>query len=141
MFEFAYAHQVVQQPGAAMPNAFLIPMSKTAAWWHKDWMERHTYFLPRYGDSGETLSEGHALAAAAGIPCIMRRFYRGDVAADAHDGYDFITYLECADDSMPVFHDVRAALQDERRNPGWTYVREGPTWHGKRVRTWPELFD
>jgi hypothetical protein len=27
----------------------LRPLSKTRAWWRKDWMERHTYFLPRYG--------------------------------------------------------------------------------------------
>ena len=30
---FAYAHRVLQQPGPVMPNAFLVPMSKTAAWW------------------------------------------------------------------------------------------------------------
>src|SRR5215475_7398518 len=29
MNNWAYAHQVVQQPAAAMPNAFLVPMSKT----------------------------------------------------------------------------------------------------------------
>lgn len=38
MQNFAYAHAVVQQPGTAMPNGFLIPMSKTAAWWSKGWM-------------------------------------------------------------------------------------------------------
>ena len=42
-------------------------MSKTAAWWAKDWMERHTYFLPRYDDAGRMVNEGHALASAAGI--------------------------------------------------------------------------
>src|SRR5262245_15264043 len=31
MNNFAYAHAVVQQPGHRMPNAFLVPMSKTAA--------------------------------------------------------------------------------------------------------------
>jgi len=25
------------------------------------------------------------------------------------------------------------------RNPEWSFVREGPTWHGRRVATWPEL--
>src|SRR5260370_9131421 len=67
MFNFAYAHRVLQQPGTVMPHAFLVPMSKTPDWWKKDWMERHTYFLPRYDDSGRMLNEGHALAAAAGI--------------------------------------------------------------------------
>ena len=38
--EFAYAHQRLQQNGTDMPNAFLLPMKKTAAWWQKDWMER-----------------------------------------------------------------------------------------------------
>src|SRR5881628_2930811 len=37
MNNFAYAHQVVQQSGRLMPNAFLLPMNKTAAW-AKDWM-------------------------------------------------------------------------------------------------------
>jgi len=26
------------------------------------------------------------------------------------------------------------------KNPEWEFVREGPTWHGRRVATWPELF-
>src|SRR5262249_49331242 len=76
MNNFAYAHAVVQQPGDVMPNAFLVPMSKTAAWWAKDWMERHTYFLPRYDDAGRMKSEGHALASAAGIACLLRRTYK-----------------------------------------------------------------
>src|SRR5207247_11004456 len=76
MNNFAYAHQVVQQPGHRMPNAYLIPMSKTAAWWAKDWMERHTYFLPRYDDECRMQSEGHALASAAGIACLLRRTYK-----------------------------------------------------------------
>ena len=76
MHNFAYARRVLQQPGSVMPNAFLIPMSKTPEWWTKDWMERHTYFLPRYDDAGRMLSEGHALAAAAGVPCLLRRTYK-----------------------------------------------------------------
>jgi hypothetical protein len=48
MHNFAYAHRVLPQPGRVMPNAFIIPLSKTPTWWAKDWMERHTYFLPRY---------------------------------------------------------------------------------------------
>ena len=34
---------------------------------------------------------------------------------------------------MPVFHQVCAALRDVERNPEWQFVREGPTWHGRRV--------
>src|SRR5437867_1828692 len=76
MNNWAYERQVVQQPGTAMPNAFLVPMSKTADWWRKDWMERHTYFLPRYDEQGRMQNEGHALVTEAGISCLLRRTYR-----------------------------------------------------------------
>jgi hypothetical protein len=140
MHNFAYAHQVPQQPGPAMPNAFLIPLSKTAAWWTKDWMERHTYFLPRYDEAGRMVSQGHALAAAAGIPRLMRRTYRNPTEPAPDGAYDFLTYFECADAAVPTFHGVCAALRDVSKTPEWRFVREGPTWHGRRVRTWPELF-
>jgi hypothetical protein len=32
-----------------------------------------------------------------------------------------------------------AALRDLDRNPEWKFVREGPTWQGRRVATWDEL--
>jgi hypothetical protein len=140
MNNFAYAHAVVQQPGPAMPNAFLLPMNKTAAWWAKDWMERHTYFLPRYDDDGRMTSEGHALASAAGVPCLLRRTYKSTSEPAPEGAYDFVTYFECADPDVPTFHRVCAALRDVARNPEWRFVREGPTWHGRRVPTWPDLF-
>ena len=140
MHNFAYAHRVLQQPGTMAPNAFLVPMSKTAAWWRKDWMERHTYFLPRYDDDGRMIAEGHALASAAGIDCLMRRTYRCPTEPAPDDAYDFLSYFECADADVPTFHAVCAALRDITRNPEWRYVREGPTWHGRRVASWAELF-
>jgi len=117
MNNFAYAHQVVQQPGRVMPNAFLVPMNKVAAWWAKDWMERHTYFLPRYDDEGRMKSEGYALASAAGIPCLLRRTYKSTAAPAPEDAYDFVTYFECADADVPTFHQVCASLRDVARNP------------------------
>jgi hypothetical protein len=140
MHDFAYAHRVLQQPGPVMPNAFLLPLSKTADWWAKGWMERHTYFLPRFDDAGRRLTEGHALAAAAGIPCLLRRTYRHAAPPAPPGSYDFLTYFECADAAVPTFHAVCAALRDVARNPEWRFVREGPTWHGRRVATWSALF-
>ena len=140
MNNFAYAHQVVQQPGRVMPNAYLLPMSKTPAWWAKDWMERHTYFLPRYDDEGRMKSEGHALASAAGISCLLRRTYKATTEPAPEGAYDFVTYFECADADVPTFHHVCAALRDVVKNPEWKFVREGPTWHGRRVAAWAELF-
>jgi hypothetical protein len=140
MNNWAYARAVVQQPGSVMPNAFLVPMSKTPEWWRKGWMERHTYFLPRYDEQGRMVSEGHALAAAAGIPCMLRRTYRHPVEPAPEGTYDFITYFECADADVPTFHEVCAALRDVGRNPEWRFVREGPTWHGRRVASAQALF-
>src|SRR4030095_8230031 len=48
MNNFAYAHQVVQQPGDVMPNAFLLPMNKTAEWWGEDWVGGPTVFPPTH---------------------------------------------------------------------------------------------
>ena len=139
MNQFAYARQRGQERGPSMPNGFLLPMSKTPAWWSKDWMERHTYFLPRY-DADRMVSEGHALAAQAGIACLMRRTYDHERQPAPAGAYDFLTYFECADADIPTFHEVCAALRDVKRNPEWEFVREGPCWHGRRVATWPELF-
>jgi hypothetical protein len=141
MYNFAYAHRVVQQPGAAAPNAFLVPMSKTAAWWQKDWMERHTYFLPRYDDAGRKIAQGHVLASAAGVASLMRRTYKHPTEPAPAGAYDFVTYFECADDAITTFHEVCAALRDVERNPEWAFVREGPTWQGRRVASWEDLFD
>jgi hypothetical protein len=140
MHNFSYGHQILQQPALVMPNAFLLPMSKTAEWWQKDWMERHTYFLPRYDDAGRMQSEGHTLVAARGIACMLRRTYRSLTEPAADGVFDFIVYSECADDDVPVFHSVCDALRDVTRNPEWKFVREGPMWHGRRTATWAELF-
>lgn len=137
---WAYARAVPQQPGASMPNAFLLPMNKTPEWWRKDWMERQTYFLPRHDEAGRMVAEGHALAAGAGIPCLYRRSYHA-LEQPAPDGsYDFLTYFECADADVPVFEAACTNLRDVRRNPEWKFVVEGPTWRGRRVPTWHDLY-
>jgi hypothetical protein len=140
MNRWAYERAIAQQPGADAPNAFLLPLRKVALWWEKDWMERHTYFLPTYDGRGRMTSEGHALAAEEGIECVLRRTYRA-AHEPAPDGeYDFVTYFECADRDVPVFHRVCSALRNTTRNPEWRFVREGPTWHGRRVASWDGLF-
>jgi hypothetical protein len=139
MFNFSYARRVLQQPGDAAPNAFLLPMSKTAGWWAKSWMERHTYMLPRYDGDGTMVAEGHALAAAQGVDHLLRRTYRHQSGQAPAGQYDFLTYFECLDDSVPVFLDVVAALRDTTRNPEWAFVQEGPLWHGRRQRSPKDL--
>jgi hypothetical protein len=140
MHNYGYAHRVLQQSGTVMPTMFLMPLTKTAAWWKKDWWERHTFFLPRYDESGQMISQGHALAAAAGISCLMRRTYWNATEPAPAGEYDFINYFECADQDIPTFQRVCAALRDTKENPEWAFVREGPTWQGRRVAAWEELW-
>lgn len=71
----------------------------------------------------------------------MRRFYKNVIEPASPGDYDFITYFECADDGVQTFHGICAALRDGKRNPEWAFVREGPTWHGRRVATWAGLFE
>lgn len=141
MQEFAYAHQVQQRRGSEMPHVFVVPMSKTAEWWAKDWMERHTYFLPRYDGNNRQMNEGHMHAAAPGIPYLYRRTYKHATLPAPEGEYDFVNYFECAEEGVAVFREVCTALRDTSRNPEWAYVREGPTFQGLRVATWAELFD
>lgn len=139
MHNFAYAHRMLQQPGPDAPNAFLLPLRKTAAWWRKDWMERHTYFLPRYDEHDRMVREGHALAAEAGVAALLRRTYKAPELPAPDGGYEFVNYFECADDAVATFHAVCHALRDTARNPEWRFVEEGPLWQGRRVATWAEL--
>jgi hypothetical protein len=140
MHQFAYAHQLPQQPGHAAPHAFFIPLRKSAEWWRKDWMERHTYILPRYDDDGRMRSKGHALSAEAGVAALMRRTWRHEREPAPDGAYDFLNWFECAEKDVKTFHAVCAALRNAEQNPEWRFVREGPTWHGRRVQTWEELF-
>ena len=50
------------------------------------------------------------------------------------------TMSQCADADVPAFHEVCGALRDVAKNPEWKFVREAPTWHGRRVATRAELF-
>jgi hypothetical protein len=85
-------------------------------------------------------AEGHALASAEGIACLLRRTYKATTEPAPEGSYDFVTYFECTDADVPTFHRVCDALRDVERNPEWAFVREGPTWHGRRVATWAEVF-
>jgi hypothetical protein len=111
----------------------VIPQNKTAAWWAMDWMQRESFFLPRYDAQARLVAQGHALAAAAGIPYIVRR----NVHAPEHYGregnYDFVPYFEFAEEHTAIFRAVMTALRDTAQNPEWAYVREGPEWWGRRV--------
>lgn len=136
LHEYAYSPAPERQAGTATANVIIIPISKTAAWWGMSMLERHAYFYPHVdADSGAPVA-GHAKAAEQGIETIYRRLYHNPDGYQRADEYDFITYFECADEHVATFDLVRQALRDDRRNPEWRFVIEGPEWRGRRVLRW-----
>ncbi len=140
MTQFAYAHALAPTSGAKHPFGVVTPQNKTPEWWAMDWMRRESLFLPRYDPAGNVVAKGHALATAAGIPCINRRLVHHPGGYGLNDGYDFIGYFEFATADAPVFHAVMEGLRDRKQNPEWEYVREGPEWWGRRVGRAEELW-
>ena len=50
------------------------------------------------------------LAAAVGIPCIMRRTYKSESQPAPDESYEFVNYFECADTDVSTLEAVVAAL-------------------------------
>ena len=141
MAQFAYAPALPPRPAAQCPCGVVTPMHKTAAWWAMDWMHRESFFLPRYDHQDQLVAKGHALAAAAGIPCITRRLVHAPDGYGHEGSYDFVGYFEFADAHAPIFREVMAALRDVAHNPEWSHVREGPEWWGRRVERAAALWE
>lgn len=136
MYAYAYKNASPRQSGRTQRNVIIIPMSKTAEWWEKGALDRHTYFYPHADPQTGTRVKGHARAAEAGISTIGRRLYYNPDGHSRPDEFDFITYFECADEHLATFDQICRALRDERQNPEWRFVLEGPEWRGKRVLKW-----
>lgn len=136
MYDYAYKAAVPRMSGRIARNAIIIPLSKTQTWWGKTALERHGYFYPQQDPVTGGHVKGHARSAEAGIPTIFRRLYHNPDGYQRSGQYDFVTYFECTDEHLATFDRICAALRDERQNPEWRYVREGPEWRGRRVLRW-----
>jgi hypothetical protein len=136
MHSYAYKPATSRLSGRLARNAVILPMNKTPAWWEKTALERHSYFYPHHADATGAPVSGHAKSAEAGIKTIFRKLYHNPDGYQREGEFDFVTYFECTDENLPVFEKICAALRDERQNPEWKYVVEGPEWRGKRVLRW-----
>ena len=136
MHKFAYKAALSRQSGRVARNAVIVPVNKSAAWWEKSTLERHSYFYPHHEDASGSPIKGHATAAEAGITKVFRRLYHNPDGYQRANEFDFVTYFECTDENLPVFDQICRALRDERQNPEWRYVLEGPEWRGRRVLRW-----
>ncbi len=133
---YAYKPAIPRGSGRVMRNAIILPIRKTREWWQKTALERHVYFYPHADLVTAGCAKGHARAAEAGIGALYRRLYHNPDGYQREGEWDFITYFECADEHVVTFEQVCQALRDERQNPEWRYVIEGPEWRGKRVLRW-----
>ena len=74
--------------------------------------------------------------AERGITSLFRRVYHNPDGYERAGEFDFVSYFECDDESLPVFDQVMTSLRDFHQNPEWRYVEEGPIWRGRRVLRW-----
>ncbi len=136
LYAFAYKGALVRGSGHTYRNAIIIPIKKTPDWWAKDGLDRHAYFYPHEDPVTQAPVKGHARAAEAGIATLFHRLYHNPDGYQHEGEFDFITYVEFADEHLATFDHVRCALRDERQNPEWRYVQEGTEWRGHRVLRW-----
>lgn len=136
LYAYAYKPALTRGSGRVTRNAIILPIRKTRDWWQKSTLERHIYFYPHADLATAGCAKGHARAAEAGIGTIYRRLYHNPNGYQRENEWDFITYFECADEHLATFDQVCQALRDERQNPEWRYVIEGPEWRGRRVLRW-----
>jgi chlorite dismutase len=125
-----------RRSGRLSRNVIVVPMRKSAEWWQKSALERHSYFYPHVDQASAGPVKGHAIAAEKGIPSFFRRVYHNPDGYERQGEFDFVTYFECDDESLPVFDQVLSSLRDVQQNPEWRYVEEGPIWRGRRVLRW-----
>lgn len=136
LYAQVYKPAAARASGRIVRNAIILPIRKTEEWWAQSTLDRHAYFYPHVDGATGAHVKGHARAAEAGIGTIFRRLYHNPDGYQQPDQYDFITYFECADDQLPIFESICRALRDDRQNPEWRYVVEGPEWRGHRVMHW-----
>ena len=136
MYAYAFKGATARMSGRLQRNVIILPIRKTPEWWEKNALDRHAYFYPHTDSLSGTRVKGHARAAEAGISTIYRKLYYNPDGTGREGEFDFITYFECADEHLTTFDHICRALRDERQNPEWRYVVEGPEWRGRRVLKW-----
>jgi hypothetical protein len=136
MYAWAYSQARARTSGRTLPNAIILPIRKTAAWWAMPATERHQYFYPHHDRHSGKCVAGHAELGRQAAPKIFRRVFYNPDGEGRPGEWDFISYFECSDEDLEVFDDTLEAMRDTDRNPEWRYVEEGPIWRGRRQLRW-----
>ena len=136
MHTWAYAQARERASGRYLPNALILPIRKSPAWWAMPSMERHQFFYPHHDRASGQCVPGHGIVGREAAPHICRRVFHNPHGPNRPGEWDFVTYFECADEHLALFDETLEALRDPRKNPEWRYVEEGPLWRGRRVLKW-----
>ena len=121
--------------GKDQPNAVILPLTKTTAWWAMPLDKRKQYF----DKSPETLGKaqmGHNEVGFMYIKSIFRKLYHSRFI---DDGQDFMTHFEFSDSDIDAFKALMNGLRDKETNPEWGFVQEKPMFWGKRVISLAEI--
>jgi len=115
--------------GKSQPNAVVLPLSKTNAWWALPLDKRENYFNQRPKILGKK-QLGHNAIGFMYISKIFRKLYHSRFI----DGQqDFVTYFEFSNNNSEVYKKLLGGLRDKTTNPEWKYVQEKPLFWGKRT--------
>ncbi|MBI4389438.1 MAG: chlorite dismutase family protein [Nitrospinae bacterium] len=121
--------------GKSQPNAAVLPISKTSAWWALPLDKRENYFNQRPEIFGKN-HLGHNAVGFMYITKIFRKLYHSRFI----DGQqDFVTYFEFSDEDSETYKKLLDGLRDKTTNPEWGYVQEKPLFWGKRAASLKEI--
>jgi len=115
--------------GKNQPNAVVLPLSKTNAWWTLPLDKRENYFNQRPESFGKK-QLGHNVIGFMYIGKIFRKLYHSRFIDSQQD---FVTYFEFSNDNSEAYKKLLNGLRDKTTNPEWKYVQEKPLFWGKRA--------
>jgi len=122
--------------GKNQPNAVVLPISKTNAWWALPLDKREDYFN-RHPEIFGKKQIGHNAIGFMYIGKIFRKLYHSRFI----DGQqDFITYFEFSNNDSKAYKKLLDGLRDRTANPEWEYVQEEPLFWGERIASLKEIF-
>lgn len=121
--------------GISQPNAVVLPISKTAAWWSMPLDKRKSYFDQKPDLFGKD-HLGHNAIGFVYIKDIFRKLYHSRFIDDRQD---FITYFEFSDSHVDTYKKLLNGLRSKQSNPEWELVQEKPLFWGRRVASLKEI--
>lgn len=121
--------------GKDQPNAVVLPIAKTPAWWALP-LDKRKQYMDKHPETFGKDHVGHNEIGFVYIKNIFRKLYHSRFIDDQQD---FMTYFEFSDNDMDNYNNLLKNLRDKQINPEWEYVQERPIFYGKRKASIEEI--